>query len=234
MGELFPRAGHASSPASVRSLELGAGTVRSAPGQAVLTHLPPRPLCSYTAASAWGSQGPPGPRHAASPQVPWSRQPRPAASRGGQHFLLTREGAGPRGWRGGARRPSERWGVCVGLRPLLQGKGRAAGVDGGGGAPHTQVLGEPGGCVRVSSHGALVGRGSSREAPPPAAVEGGSDLGDQPGVASPAPPPPPGPQPRSQQPRRLTVVTGPQGPRAGWPRMPCPHRRPHLARPGGW
>lgn len=53
---------------------------------------------------------------------------------------------------------------------------------------------------------------------------------------SPAQPPPhPGPQPRSQQPRRLTVVTGPQGRLSGeaWPRMPCPHSRPYLARAWG-
>ena len=75
------------------------------------------------------------------------------------------------------------------LRPLLQGKGRAAGVDGGGGAPHTQVLGEPEGCVHVSSHGALVGRGSSQEAPP-ATVEGGSDLGEAARCRQPSPPPP--------------------------------------------
>ena len=78
------------------------------------------------------------------------------------------------------------------LRPLLQGKGRAAGVDGGGGAPHTQVLGEPEGCVHVSSHGALVGRGSSQEAPP-ATVEGGSDLGEAARCRQPSPPPTPVP-----------------------------------------
>lgn len=172
----FPRAGHASSPASVRSLELGAGTVRSAPGQAVLTHLPPRPLSSRTAASAWGSQGPPGPRHEASPQVPWSRQPRPAASQGWQHLLLTREGAGPRGRRGGARRPSEGWRVHVGLGPGLQGEGRAADVDGGGTLHTPRFLGSPGLCARLSLQSASGQAGIPGGAPP--TVEGGSDLGE--------------------------------------------------------
>lgn len=192
----FPRAGHASSPASVRSLELGAGTVRSAPGQAVLTHLPPRPLSSRTAASAWGSQGPPGPRHEASPQVPWSRQPRPAASQGWQHLLLTREGAGPRGRRGGARRPSEGWRVHVGLGPGLQGEGRAADVDAGARSTHPGSRGAQG-CVHVSPHRVLVGRRASPEVPPPR-WRAAQIWGKQPDVA------PASPRPCSQQPQRPT------------------------------
>lgn len=220
----FPRAGHASSPASVRSLELGAGTVRSAPGQAVLTHLPPRPLSSRTAASAWGSQGPPGPRHEASPQVPWSRQPRPAASQGCQHLLLTREGAGPRGRRGGARRPSEGWRVHVGLGPGLQGEGRAADVDAGARSTHPGSRGAQG-CVHVSPHRVLVGRRASPEAPPP---HGGGRLRSG-GSSQTSPPLAPGRAHSS--PRGRPVVTGSQGRLSckAWPQMPCPHCQSCLA-----
>ena len=109
----------------------------------------------------------------------------------------TREGARPRGWRGGAHRPSEGWGVRVGLGPGLRGEGRAAGVDGGAHSTHPGSQGAQG-CVHVSPLRVLVGRRASPEAPPPR-WRAAQIWGKQPDVA-----PPPSPRSRPQQPRRPT------------------------------
>lgn len=202
---------------------------RSAPGHAVLTHLPLRPLSTHSSVclrlpGASGTQTrsqPPG----ALVQ---------AATPGGLAGLTASPADKGRrrapGVAGRARRPSEGWAVHVGLGPGLRGKGRAAGRGRGGGRSTQPGSWGAKGCVCVlpMEHSCTGGvdtwdRQASLEAP----SHGGGRLRS--GGTSQVSPPAPGRAHTALEADRWGQAPGQAVLRGLAPDALCPHRRSCLA-----
>lgn len=230
----FPRAGHASSPASVRSLKLGAGTALSSWPRC------PDPLASAASLSAHSSVclGLPGASGTQKRSQPPGALVQAATPGGLAGLTASPADRGRRrapGVAGRARRPSEGLAVHVGLGPGLRGEGIAAGRGRGRGcSTQPGSRGSRGLCARLSPRNTrgqaawTPGTGGHPRRHPPM-VEGGSDLGE-PARCRPQPPA------ELTQPWRLTGGDRPLGRLSckAWLLMPCvPTAGPAWPRPGG-
>lgn len=229
----FPRAGHASSPASVRSLELGAGTALSSWPRC------PDPLASAASLSTHSSVclGLPGASGTQTHSQPPGALVQAATPGGLAGLTASPADKGRRqapGVAGRARRPSEGWAVHVGLGPGLRGKGRAAGRGRGGGRSTQPGSRGAKGCVPVlpAEHSCAGGvdtwdRRASLEAP----SHGGGRLRS--GGTSQVSPPAPGRAHTALEADRWGQAPGRLSCEA-WPLVPCvPTTGPAWPRPGG-